>query len=410
MESKTSITQYLQKNNFDFVFVLLLGIVGTFTLDKINPIFIFSLMIIQGFILFRPDEKMEFKTTTYFWLLMALYGLNIVGMLYSENLSRGFNTLTRQISFVLFPLFYTVYKVKNIDLLLKVFVISVFAFVVIFEADTLYRFFYKSDVFPLDLELFFSYRYTGGELTKIFEMHNAYFGMYIMFAHVIILDYIRKATKNYIIIVLLILLVVQSLFLLQAVAKTAIVLNAIIISASLIYFLVKSRSFKILGFSLLLIVVTGWFANQHLNLPLTRISDRLTELLKGGDSETITRARIWKAALPVVKENYLIGAGTGDVKRFLHAEFEKNDIPLRSNVHNQYLDYLMRFGVLGLALFLVIFGYSLIQAIKTNNYIYFCFTIIIMICCFTENILSRQWGITFYATFNYLLYFQYSKK
>ncbi|QHI37459.1 hypothetical protein IMCC3317_28380 [Kordia antarctica] len=410
MQQKTSLIQFFQKNNIDIIFLLLIGVVGTFTQEKINPIFIFSLMIVQGFIMFRKKEKIHFKTTTYFWLLLALYALNIVGMLYTQDVSRGFNTITRQISFVLFPIFYTVYRVKNIDFLLKAFVISIFGFIVIFETHTLYRFFYKSDIFPLDLELFFSYRYTGAELTKVFEMHNSYFGMYIIFAHVIILDYIRKATKNYLIILLVLLLVVQSLFLFQTVAKTAIVLNAIIISTSLIYFLVKSRSFKILGFSLLLICITGWFATQHLNLPLSRISDRLTELLEGEDSDRITRARIWKAAIPVIKENYLIGSGTGDVKRFLHAEFEKNNIPLRSNVHNQYLDYLMRFGVLGLALFLTIFGYSLFQAIKTNNYIYFCFTIIIMICCFTENILSRQWGITFYAAFNYLLYFQYPKK
>ncbi|MBC8755334.1 O-antigen ligase family protein [Kordia sp. YSTF-M3] len=410
MQLKTHATEYLQKNNIDFVFVLLIGVVTTFTLDKINPIFIFSLMIIQGITLFRPDEKIKFKTTPYFWLLMALYGLNIVGMLYTEDISRGFNTITRQISFVLFPLFYSVYRVQNIGLLLKLFVISVFGFVLTFELHTLYLFFYKSDIFPLDLELFFSYRYTGGELTKLLEMHNAYFGMYIMFAHVIILDYLSRARKNYIIILLLLLIAFQSLFLLQMVAKTAIILNIVLIVCSLAYILIKRKLYKTLLFSIGLLAFAGWFSVQHLNITVSRISDRLTELQKGDNSEQETRPRMWSASIPVVKDNYIIGTGTGDVKRELHAEYRKRGINIRSNVHNQYIDYLMRFGIFGLVLFLAVFAYSLIHAIKTNNYIYFCFTIIIMICCFTENILSRQWGITFYAAFNYLLYYQYQKE
>jgi len=410
MQLKTYATEYLYKNNIDFVFVLLIGVVTTFTLDKVNPIFIFSLMIIQAITLFRPDGKTQFKTTPYFWLLMALYGLNIVGMLYTENVSRGFNTITRQISFVLFPLFYSVYKVENIGVLLKLFVISIFGLVLTFELHTLYLFFYKSDIFPLDLELFFSYRYTGGELTKLLEMHNAYFGMYIMFAHVIILDYLSRTRKNYIIILLLLVIAFQSLFLLQMVAKTAIILNIILIVCSLAYILIKRKFYKTLLFSVGLLAFAGWFSVQHLNITVSRISDRLAELQKGDDSEQETRPRMWSASIPVVQNNYIIGTGTGDVKKALHAEYEKRGINIRSNVHNQYIDYLMRFGIFGLGLFLAVFAYSLIHAIKTNNYIYFCFTIIIMVCCFTENILSRQWGITFYAAFNYLLYFQYQKE
>ncbi|WP_433991496.1 O-antigen ligase family protein [Kordia algicida OT-1] len=309
MQLKTYATQFLQKNNIDFVFILLLGVVATFTLDKINPIFIFSLMIVQGFVLFRPDEKVNFKTNTYFWLLMALYGLNIVGMLYTDNYSKGFNTITRQISFVLFPLFYSVYRVKNIGLLLKFYVIAVFGFILAFELHTLYRFFYKSDIFPLDLELFFSYRYTGAELTKLFEMHNAYFGMYIMFSHVIILDYLSRTKKYYAIILLLLLIAFQSLFLLQMVAKTAIILNALLILCSLAYILIKRKLFAILAFSVVLLVASGWFASQHLNLSVSRITDRMMELQKGDGSQEETRARMWSAAIPVIKENYLIGTG-----------------------------------------------------------------------------------------------------
>ncbi len=404
MKMKTHLKALLKKNDIDIVFILLLCVVCTFTLEKVIPKFIFSLFILQTALVIAKYKSVTFSVTKYFWLLIAVYGLNVVGMLYTENASRGFNVMTQQVSFVLFPLFYSVYKVKNIGLLLKAYVISIFIFIAIFEIDTLYRFFYKSDVFPLNLDLFFSYRYTGAEVTKIFETHNAYFGMYIMFSNVIIINFLQKIKKNHSIILLLLLITFQSLFLLQLVAKTAILLNTLIVCVSLGYFFIKNKKQKALIFTLILFCFITILSVKQLRLPLSRIADRFVELKEGTGATRETRIKIWKAALPIIEENMFIGIGTGDVQSALHAEFKKQGILSKSNVHNQYLDYFMRFGIIGLVLFITVFGYSLFHAISTRNYMYFCFTIIIMVCCMTENILSRQLGIVFFAGFNYLLY------
>lgn len=392
------------RNKIDIVLVFLLAVVSTFTLVKVNPILIFSLLFTQAFLMFKRKDKNAIKGTTYFWLLITLYAFNIIGLLYTENTSRGLDVITRQIVFILFPIFYSVYRLNKIRLLLIVFVVSIFSFILVFEIDTLYRFYFKSNIFPLNLELFFSTKYTGSELIKALDMHKAYFGMYVMFSNVIIIDFLFKTKKNQVVFLLLFLLIFQSLFLMQMIAKTAIILNILIILSSISYFLIIKRRLKEIIFSGVLIIFLGWFTTRHLDLSIERITDRFIELQDGENALRETRVKLWNASLPIIENNIIFGVGTGDVEGLLHKEYEKVNIKSRSNVHNQYLDYLLKFGVIGLGFFLFILMYALLHAIKTRNYIYFCFTLIIMACCLTENILSRQWGITFYAVFNYLLF------
>tara|TARA_R110002049_G_scaffold307520_2_gene508270 strand:- start:28924 stop:30156 length:1233 start_codon:yes stop_codon:yes gene_type:complete len=387
----------------DIFFLLLLGVVASFPLEKINPVFIFILFSTQiGYLIYY--RKVEFTPTFFLWLLIALFALNFLGLLYSEDLSRGFTMITRQISFVLFPLLYAVYHIRNISILFKTYVAAIFCFILICELETLYRFFYMSDVFPLNLELFLSYRYTGAELTKVIGVHNSYFGMYIMFSNVLIISFLQKVKKNFVLLLSLLLIGFQSVFILQMVAKTAIIMNTVIVISSLVYFLIKLKKIKLLVFLIGLVLSLGWFSVKHLDLPLNRIADRYMELKNGDSTNRDTRVKMWKSAVPIIKEHYMFGVGTGDVENVLHKEYKIKNIQSRSNVHNQYLDYFMRFGVLGIVIFLSVLGVALYTAIKTKNYVYFCFTIIIIGCCMTENILSRQWGITFYACFNYLLY------
>ena len=409
MQFVTYFKDLYRKYAIDVVFVLLLGVVITFPLEKLNPIFIFSLVVVQASVMLI-NRNIRFEGSPFFWLLMALFALNVFGLLYSENLSRGFTVITRQISFVLFPLLYAVYRLKSFSVLFKIYVAAILCFILVFELDTLYRFFYKSDTFPLNTTLFLSYRYTGAELTRIIDMHNAYFGMYVVFSNVLLISFLRNTKKNFTIVALLLLIAFQSLFILQMVAKTAIILNILIVIPSLVYFLIKLKKTKILFFSVVLVVFLGWFSLQYLNLPFNRIADRFTELKAGDSDHRDTRTEMWQAAAPLIQQNLVFGVGTGDVRELLHQAYEAYGVTPRSNLHNQYLDYLLRFGLPGLLVFLAALAMAFFRAVKTNNYIYFCFTIIIMGCCLTENILSRQWGITFYACFNYLLYIYQPKK
>ncbi|SNY95027.1 O-antigen ligase family protein [Flagellimonas pacifica] len=393
----------LKTTNIDVVFFLLVGIASTFVFNKLNAILVFLLFGFQFFYILKKRE-IKLETTLYFWGLILFFALSFFGLIYTDNLSRGFDIIGRQISFLLFPLFYTTYKTRNISLLLKIYCVAIFGLIILFEVDTVYRFFYRSDTFPLTLDLFLSYRFTGVNLTKLLPIHNSYLAMYVMFSNVIIFHLITKTKNLFTVLGLFLLIWLQSIFIFQMVAKTAIILNTLILVISIIYVLIKHKKYKVLLISVFSTIIMLWFSYSYLNYPIKRISDRFTELCEGEMAKRETRIKLWNSALPIIKNNYFFGVGTGDVEGVLHDAYKRNGISSTSNVHNQYLDYTLRFGLVGLIFFLSILGGALVYAVNVGNYIYFCFTIIIMGCCFTENIFNRQWGIIFYAYFNYLLF------
>jgi len=76
---------------------------------------------------------------------------------------------------------------------------------------------------------------------------------------------------------------------------------------------------------------------------------------------------MWGRALEIIKDNPLLGIGTGDVKDELQrtAEIEGYSIvkDRNFNVHNQYLETWMGIGIFGfilllLLLFILVFGHQ----------------------------------------------------
>jgi hypothetical protein len=116
------------------------------------------------------------------------------------------------------------------------------------------------------------------------------------------------------------------------------------------------------------------------------------------------RFEFWKAALGIIKENMLIGVGTGDLEIAFDKQYNKMNSPLlkewRLHSHNQYLSFAVTFGILGLLWFLITLIYPMIICKKMFDYLYITFFMIAAVSFFTEDTLETQAGVTFYAFFN----------
>jgi hypothetical protein len=127
------------------------------------------------------------------------------------------------------------------------------------------------------------------------------------------------------------------------------------------------------------------------------------------------RFEFWKAALGIIKENMLLGVGTGDIKNAFELEYDKMNSPLhkewRLRSHNQYLSITVAFGVLGLIWFLITLIYPMLLLNKTYDYLYVTFFFIAIVSFFTEDTLETQAGVTFFAFFNsFFLFIKSNKK
>lgn len=96
--------------------------------------------------------------------------------------------------------------------------------------------------------------------------------------------------------------------------------------------------------------------------------------------------------------------------------YEKNDqellhktIKKELNTHNNYLYFLMASGIIGLIAFIVFIGYLMRNAWQSKDLLKISFVIILVLNFLTENILSRQWGLFFFA-FIMMVLFSNEKK
>ena len=123
----------------------------------------------------------------------------------------------------------------------------------------------------------------------------------------------------------------------------------------------------------------------------------------------------WKSVISVVKENLLFGVGTdGGLNQLQKERSEKTEsYKNRHNAHNQYLEILLRYGIVGLALYLFIIYLLIRSAIKSKDKIFIWFLIVFLISSLTESYLQRQIGLIFFLfyalLFNTFYNFGFSK-
>ena len=130
-------------------------------------------------------------------------------------------------------------------------------------------------------------------------------------------------------------------------------------------------------------------------------------------SSVFQRIEFIKASLNIIKDNPMIGVGTGDIANAFEQYYEKTNSKLkkenRLRCHNQYLAITVTFGIIGLLWYL----FSLIYPLSTKqnrNYLYITFLLIILLSMLTEDTLETQIGVTLFAFFNSFLVFAHDRK
>jgi O-antigen ligase len=127
---------------------------------------------------------------------------------------------------------------------------------------------------------------------------------------------------------------------------------------------------------------------------------------KSGRS-TGDRVLIWKASKEIVRQNFLFGVGTGDVRDKLMEEYQKSDAITAMknylNAHDQYMQTFIALGIPGLLLLVYMIVAPAVLCIKRANYIFFAFLFITGFNMFFESMFERQEGVVFFMFFSTLL-------
>lgn len=112
------------------------------------------------------------------------------------------------------------------------------------------------------------------------------------------------------------------------------------------------------------------------------------------------RRALWVCAVDVIRDNPLVGVGTGDSQDVLQESYEKREFILASryntfNTHNQYLQTFVSFGILGFAIWLVSLFWLFVNL--KDNWPFICLLVMLMFAMFTESMLETNKGVLIMA-------------
>jgi O-antigen ligase len=127
------------------------------------------------------------------------------------------------------------------------------------------------------------------------------------------------------------------------------------------------------------------------------------------DKSVVQRYLYLDAGWKIARKNLLFGVGNGDVKQEFKKYYETTASPLkekwRRRAHNQFLTFLISFGIPGLILCLSALVGPLYLARRQRSFLAIGFFILVMLSMLNEDTLETSAGATFVAFFYALFVF-----
>jgi hypothetical protein len=125
------------------------------------------------------------------------------------------------------------------------------------------------------------------------------------------------------------------------------------------------------------------------------------------------RVEYVKAALFIIKKNFWFGVGTGNWKsayREAYQQMQSKMAPARyGDAHNQYLNYMVKFGMIGLLWVLFVILYPVLKTKKHKNPLFLLFLISVFIANLGDSNFETHVGSSFFVLF-YCLFISSEKE
>lgn len=364
-------------------------------------------------------KRVKLKQNFINYLFPVIFLLSLFSLAYTCNFGNGLKMIEKTLSFAIFFLFVPTLSIskEQINKVLNLFVAGSLIVLLIFLTVAFYHVLNTGSFIIFNPEnlvnenYFFYHR-----LTKPFDIHAVYFGMYLVFSSCILLNDFQNKNRNVKIIRLIALVILAiGIYLMQSFAVLSVYFTV------LLFFLInlnkRKINFKRIALLALIILLPATIFYQKAKVFNGEVFEyNIEEDVHSTDWNSLNiRLAKWECAIEVFKENNLLfGSGVGCTQEKLDEMYLKKNfnigIAKRFNTHNQYLHYLVTLGILGFAAYLIFLGAAFYRSLVSNNFLLFSLIAIIAICSVTENIFGLNKGIVFFASIYYLVLLKYEKE
>jgi O-antigen ligase len=399
--------------NYNYVLCILFVLYSFFLPFRNNISSVISVLILLLYIFNYRELKSKFLLflgNRFAVLFSLLYVVHLIGLIYTSNLKFALTDLEIKLPLLFFPIIITsdwIVLRKHLNTLLFSFIIGCLGASTISITNSLFDYLRTND-----LDSFFYDRVS-------FLMHSSYYAMYLCFA-IIISIYLFRQTNNKVryFLPFLILLFLTNIILLSS--RAGLLMLAITFLMSLLFIIYKRK------FRYLIIVSFVLFSSVYIVYNFAPATMQRIEILNPlsmlkSDTSKVddinnrdTRLVLAEMSFVIISSNPILGVGTGDVKDALINQYKINNFKLgitqKLNSHNQYLQFLVTFGIVGFLIFIISMYYPFIFQLKIKNWLFIYFIVLVSINFLFESILETKAGVEFYAFFSILILLAADKK
>lgn len=363
---------------------------------KLKPIIIFLFLCYSIFQFFNFKENKINKKTLVSLIALSLVLISyLFSFVYSLNLLRATNYFIRSIPLFLIPLSFSLLKEnireEIIKLFLKTFIISNAIYVILMFA-------YIIDLGYLtkSIDLYYFYSYITYEFFEIGD-HPIYLSVQFALSILFLIKFnINKKLKF-----LLFFILTIGLFFLS---RKGVIFSFIIMLSIYLFNIINNRKRLMIYLSLIILCFCS-------SLFVPQIRARYVEIYEKQENNNQTstgiRLLLWENSIELIKNNLVLGYGIGDAQEVLtqqmHTKGHLEIAAKKSNCHNQYLQFLLSVGVIGLGLFIITLIYCFIQFRKNHNLLGVVVLLFFVLLFTTESFLDRQNGIIIFSMFMSIL-------
>ena len=348
-------------------------------------------------------------------VVASLYILGLLGFLYSPDIKEAGNEATKQLAILLFPILLIL---NGLDLerykygLLKIFGFTCVGTILYLYIDAIHTLHY----FHLPLSSLFTLAFMNHNFALPIGLHATYMSMYAALSLVSFLYFIHIANTFSQRVLYSFGIIILGAGLLQLSSRAVFISLLIIVNFVLPFFLLKGKRrifFIITAFVFSAVVLFGIYYID--SFKVRYISELKGDLGKKSMNSEITEPRLlrWKAEMELISKRPVFGYGSGSEAGLLKEKFFEKQFFIsylqEFNSHSQYLSFLLKAGIVGLALYLYVLYFGLNQAWRKRDIIFMGFMLIIAIVSVSENILDVNKGIFFYSFFMPVFLLSYSK-
>ena len=313
---------------------------------------------------------LEDKRTKFFYLLhnkffraiAIFFLLHCFGMLWTDDLKRGLEIIRKMLEFaVLLPVLMMSMHKKNIDIYINSF-IAASSLILLFS-------------YLISFEIIPPFKTATIENPTPFMTHITH-GPFIAFAAYISLNRIidKFLSKDYISYIYIFLFLALSINVFITGGRAGQIVYIILLFTTLVQNFGLKIKILIIGMFLSLMIAIS--AYQHSGIFRDRADYVINELKAyeetGNFQSSIgTRLLFLENTLSIIKNNFLLGVGTGDFPQE-YSRYNKINSPNgfeSTNPHNMYLLQMAQFGIVGLLSLIAIYYYQIKCRIKDDKFL-----------------------------------------